>query len=99
MAEQGRVVTPKDISAKLRKIQDLCQGAIYNTQDIFIDISAMAKDAADAIDALQIFVDFINKLPQCNDCINPWCNIRPALGKTVRYNCAFYMGVVQSSRN
>jgi hypothetical protein len=75
---------PKEVSLELRKAQRLFK----ETND---PISNMAKDAADAIDSLQVFVDLINGLPTCNECHNKACKCKPPLGKTVVYNCPMFI--------
>lgn len=62
-------------------------------------IVLMAKNAADLIILQQEFIDRIGKLPNCNTCSNMTCGIRPLLGSSVRYNCAFYVGIIYDNIN
>ena len=82
-------MTPQEVSKELRLIQEK-----HKDDKVFTfepRISDMAKDAADAIDEQQKFIDLIGTLNTCNDCKNKNCRIRPTLGHTVRYNCFFYI--------
>jgi len=79
---------PKEVSEKLRVVVE--QHKDEYTQTFGLRISDMATDAADAIDSLQVFVDLINSLPNCNDCGLKSCTSRPGLGETIRYNCPGY---------
>ena len=82
-------MTPKEVSENLRKIQVKYKNIVTPTFEICI--SDMAKDAADAIDTLQVFVACIGLLPTCNECANKDCGYRPGWGDTVRYNCPHYI--------
>ena len=82
-------MTPKNVSKQLRIVQEAYKDAF--TPTFQPRISDMAKDAADAIDQLQSFVDHIHSLPDCNTCSKKSCCIyAPGLGKTVRYNCFLF---------
>lgn len=58
------------------------------------------EEAADAIeklsakvDSLQLYVDNISKLPDCNTCLkNSMCEFRPKLGEYCRINCPAWLG-------
>ena len=83
---------PKEVSwplKELRHIQEKYKNVI--TPTLQIRISDMAKDAADAIDNQQAFIDLIGALPTCNECGIKFCIYRPGLGKTVRYNCPLFL--------
>lgn len=80
---------PREVSKELRAVQEKYKNIVPLTFDI--RVSDMAKDAADAIDFLQTFVDLIGKLPDCNDCARKSCEYRLSLGKTVRYNCPLFL--------
>lgn len=80
---------PKEVSEKLRVVME--QHKDEYTETFGLRISDMARDSADAIDSLQIFVDLINSLPNCNDCGLKNCTSRPGLGETIRYNCSGYV--------
>jgi len=79
---------PKEVSKELRIIQEKYKNVI--TPTLQVRISDMAKDAADAIDSQQAFIDLIGTLPTCNECGDKSCSYRPGLGQTVRYNCPLF---------
>lgn len=61
---------------------------IIEIKDGIIDNKdAIIKTYKNKIDNNKAFIDLINSLPTCNDCVNTRCTIRPKLGTTVRYNC------------
>ncbi len=82
-------MTPKEVSTQLRLVAEKHKNDV--TPTFRVRIADMAKDAADAIDSLQAFVDHIALLPTCNTCSNRTCKFRPAWSDTVRYNCPLYM--------
>lgn len=82
-------MTPRDVSKALRMIEENYKDSFTPSfQPCIVDI---ARESANAIDALQEFVDFIHSLPSCNVCGNNNCKIKPLLGDTVRYNCFFFL--------
>lgn len=81
---------PKEVSKELRWVQKKYKDVI--TPTFQVRISDMAKDAADAIDNQQAFIDLIGTLPTCNECGVRECLYRPGLGQTVRYNCPLFRG-------
>ena len=82
-------MTPREVSKQLRIVEKKYKDSFTSFGEIVI--SDMAKDAADAIDSQQAFIDFINSLPTCNECGYIYCSQRPGLGETMRYNCqAFF---------
>lgn len=83
-------MTPREVSKELRRVAKEHKDDIVPT--FGIRISDMAEEAADAIDSLQYFVDFIGNLPCCNTCGYQDCGYKPGLGETIRYNCPFYIG-------
>lgn len=84
-------MTPRETSNLLRIVEKDNKKLFYFTGEL--RISDMAKDAADAIDSLQAFVDFVNGLPDCNCCGNTNCGYRPALGQPIRYNCPLWLSL------
>ena len=80
---------PREVSKELRLVQEKYKNVI--TLTFQPRISDMAKDAADAIDSLQAFVNLIGTLTTCNECADKNCIFRPALGETVRYNCPLFL--------
>jgi len=86
-------MSPTDVSKELRIIQEKYKNMI--TPTFQIRISDMAKDAADAIDNQQVFIDLIGTLPTCNECGDKQCSYRPGLGQTVRYNCPLFQSLIQ----
>ena len=81
-------MTPNEISRNLRLVQGQCKG--YVTPAFGINLSEMVKDAADAIDDQERFINHILSLNSCNDCVNANCTCKPAVGDSVRYNCFFH---------
>ena len=78
-------MTPKEVSNELRKVAEKHKGLPVDTFQICI--SDMATDAANAIDELQVFVDKISSLSNCNDCWRQPCEFKPRWGEQMRYNC------------
>jgi hypothetical protein len=91
-------MTPREVSRELRNVQEKYKGIA--TPTFSIRISDLARDAADAIDSLQTFVDHIGKLPTCMDCANTGCKeCKPLWGETVRYNCPLHISKESSDDN
>jgi hypothetical protein len=86
------MATVKEVSANLKIAQELFKESAP-------PISQLAKDALDTIESQQAFIDLVGTLPNCNDCFNKFCCIRPQIGTVVRYNCAFHMPGFTSKLN
>lgn len=82
-------MTPTEVLKGLREVQEKYKNVTSLTFQV--NVSDMAKDAADTIESQQAFIDLIATLPTCNECRYKECPHRPGLGKTVRYNCPLFL--------
>jgi len=84
-------MTPREVSRQLRQVQEKHKDDFTPTFNICL--SDMARDSANAIDNLLVFVDHIGTLPTCNTCCTPDCQHKPRLGANVRLICPLCTGV------
>lgn len=55
------------------------------------DERIMLRNALLYIADCMIYVNNMEKMPTCNDCIRKNCKYRPEFGDPVRYNCPHHM--------
>ena len=79
----------------INRLRELHPEEYDDEWEFVYDCQRMTSEAADAIeklsakvDSLQLYVDKISELPDCNTCLNNnTCEFRPKLGEYCRINC------------
>ena len=77
----------KELIKDLRENHDKYFACDMEVADVIEELSAK-------VDSLQIFVDNISKLPDCNNCLKKnMCEFMPNYGEYTRINCPAWLGV------
>ena len=82
-----------ELVKRLRELPHLLFVQLHGHENVVYQAADTIEKLSAKVDSLQLYVDNISRLPDCNTCLkNSTCEFRPKLGEYCRINCPAWIG-------